>query len=80
MMLKIFIPTWLLTWAILLPIDAVGTQVEGKTGLDQLTYGNIDPRHQSRLWAHLIMAYVFTCEYGQLDPGYANSFQSTCTL
>jgi hypothetical protein len=62
MMLKIFIPTWLLTWAILLPIDAVGTQVEGKTGLDQLTYGNIDPRHQSRLWAHLVMAYIFTCE------------------
>ncbi|KAJ9102195.1 hypothetical protein QFC20_005024 [Naganishia adeliensis] len=60
MMLKIFIPTWLLTWAILLPIDAVGTQVSGKTGLDQLTYGNVDPRHQSRLWAHLVMAYVFT--------------------
>jgi hypothetical protein len=68
MMLKIFIPTWLLTWAILLPIDAVGTQVEGKTGLDQLTYGNIDLRHQSRLWAHLIMAYVFTCESQPLDP------------
>ncbi|KAJ9093395.1 hypothetical protein QFC21_006425 [Naganishia friedmannii] len=60
MMLKIFIPTWLLTWIVLLPIDAVGTQVEGKTGLDQLTFGNVDTRHQSRLWAHLVMAYVFT--------------------
>lgn len=62
MMLKILIPIWLISWVILLPIDAAGTKVEGKSGLDHLTFGNVAPGQQSRYWAHLVLVYVFNCE------------------
>jgi hypothetical protein len=33
------------------------------SGLDRFTYGQIPPNKQSRLWAHLILDYVFVCEF-----------------
>ena len=50
MMSKAFVPIWMLSWLVLIPIDSVGTSVEGKTGLDKLTFGAISDRDQHRLW------------------------------
>jgi len=33
------------------------------SGLDRFTFGQIPPNKQSRLWAHLILDYVFVCEF-----------------
>ncbi len=60
MLCRILIPIWLISWAVLFPADAVKTKVAGKTGLEQLTYGNVSPSKQHRLWAHLVLAWVFT--------------------
>lgn len=62
MMAKALVPIWLLSWSILLPLNAAGTGVEGKTGLDELTAGNIGGGQQRRFWAHLILDYVFICQ------------------
>jgi hypothetical protein len=62
MMAKAMIPIWLSSWIILIPVDTVKESVNGKTGLDKLTFGNITPQNQSRLWAHLIMNYIFIGE------------------
>lgn len=62
MMAKALLPIWFLSWAVLLPLNTVNTGVEGKTGLDMLTAGNIDGSHQKRFWAHLILDYIFICE------------------
>ncbi|WVQ78133.1 hypothetical protein IAT38_000214 [Cryptococcus sp. DSM 104549] len=59
MMSKAMIPIWLLSWVILLPVDAVKSTVSNKEGLDEFTFGNVAKNKQSRYWAHLIMDYVF---------------------
>jgi hypothetical protein len=61
MMCKAFVPIWFTSWLILFPVNSVGTD-NGKSGLDSYTYGNVAPNRQSRLWAHLILDYVFICE------------------
>lgn len=61
MMAKALVPIWLLSWAVLLPINSVG-QDTGATGLDQFTSGNIDEYHTNRYWAHLILDYIFVCK------------------
>ena len=66
-MLIILVPIWLLSWLILLPINTVGTNTNGKEGVDRLTFGNIDGDHQERLWAHLILAYLFSCKSLRVD-------------
>jgi hypothetical protein len=62
MMAKAMIPIWILSWLILLPIDSAGSTVDGKTGLDKFTFGNVATNKQARYWAHLIMDYVFIGE------------------
>jgi hypothetical protein len=74
MLCRILLPIWLISWAVLFPVDAVNTQVAGKTKLERLTYGNVDPSNQNRLWAHLSLAWLFTSEpdkkqTGSLDDG-----------
>ncbi|WWD15753.1 hypothetical protein CI109_100175 [Kwoniella shandongensis] len=59
MMSKAMIPIWFISWAILLPTDAAGSSVNGKSGLDKFTFGNVAKDKQSRYWAHLILDYVF---------------------
>ena len=56
-----FGPMMLLTWTILLPVDAVGTDVSG-AGLNAFTFGNVPSYNQGRYWAHLVCAYLVTCE------------------
>lgn len=61
LMAKALIPIWILSWAVLLPVNTVGMNT-GRTGLDQFTSGNITTDRTQRYWAHLIMDYVFVCE------------------
>jgi len=64
MMSKAFVPIWLVSWLVLFPITSVGTS-NNKQQLDRFTYGNVSPSQQSRLWAHLILDYVFICKSSQ---------------
>lgn len=59
MMSKAMVPIWLISWIVLLPVDSANTGNTGKDGLDRLTYGNVPPNMQNRLWTHLIMDYLF---------------------
>ncbi|RSH91201.1 hypothetical protein EHS25_009500 [Saitozyma podzolica] len=59
MMAKAMVPIWLISWVILFPIDAVNSTVDGKSGLDKYTFGNVASNKQSRYWAHLILDYIF---------------------
>jgi hypothetical protein len=60
MMARVFLPMWLISWAVLLPITGVNTRVGANDGLNLLIFGNIEPDKQARYWAHLVLAYVFT--------------------
>lgn len=63
MLVKAFVPIWFVSWLILFPINSVNTSVREKEGLDRFTYGNIAPNKQSRLWAHLVLDYMFICKF-----------------
>ncbi|KAG8731630.1 hypothetical protein FRC11_003222 [Ceratobasidium sp. 423] len=58
MMVRIFLPFWIVSWAVLLPVDAAG--INNKDGLDQFTFGNIPGNSQVRYAAHLILAWFGT--------------------
>ncbi|KAH9941598.1 uncharacterized protein BXZ73DRAFT_97988 [Epithele typhae] len=60
MMVRVLLPIWLLSWIILLPITSVRTTVAGHTGLDVYIFGNVSTENQSRYWAHIALAWVFT--------------------
>ncbi|TFK73459.1 DUF221-domain-containing protein [Pluteus cervinus] len=60
MMAKIFLPIWFVSWAVLLPVNSVRTQVGNNSGLDRFTFGNISTENQSRYAAHLVLVYIFT--------------------
>lgn len=60
MMVRVFLPIWLLSWLVLFPVTSVNTHVGNLDGLDTLTFGNVAPDRQLRYAAHLIMAYIFT--------------------
>ncbi|KAG8717436.1 hypothetical protein FRC09_014276 [Ceratobasidium sp. 395] len=58
MMVRVFLPIWLISWAVLLPVDSVG--LKNKDGLDQFTFGNIPQDRQVRYAAHLVLAWFLT--------------------
>ncbi|KAF9458987.1 hypothetical protein BDZ94DRAFT_1269342 [Collybia nuda] len=60
MMVKILIPIWFFSWAILLPVDSVRTRVGNNSGLSLLTFGNISSERSVRFSAHIILVYFFT--------------------
>lgn len=66
MILIIFVPGMVITWAILLPLNAIGglgnnpgPGQQAVTGLDKLAFGNVSRQNTSRYWAHLVLAYIF---------------------
>jgi hypothetical protein len=60
MMVRLMLPIWLISWAILLPITSVQTGVSGHSGLDMFIFGNIGVTDQDRYYAHLILTWIFT--------------------
>lgn len=60
MMVKILLPIWIFSWAILLPVDSVHSRAGNNTGLALLTYGNITNDKTVRYAAHIILVYFFT--------------------
>jgi hypothetical protein len=52
----------LISWVVLLPVTSVNNFVPNKTGLDRFIMGNITVENQSRYAAHVVLAYLFTCE------------------
>jgi hypothetical protein len=60
MMCKIFLPIWLLSWAVLMPVTSINTSVAGHSGLDIFIFGNIENTKTDRYAAQLIMAWLFT--------------------
>ncbi|CED82447.1 Uncharacterized conserved protein [Phaffia rhodozyma] len=60
MIVQILLPIWLVSWVILMPVDAAGTSVSGKEGLDKFTFGNVAPTSYTRYAAHLLLAWIFT--------------------
>jgi len=62
MMVRVMLPIWLLSWAVLLPLTAVHTKSPGHTGLDILIFGNIVPSKQTRYAGHLLVIWICTSE------------------
>ncbi|RDB30694.1 Uncharacterized protein RSN1 [Hypsizygus marmoreus] len=60
MLIKVFLPIWVFSWIILLPVTSVGTNVGDNGGLDRFIFGNIAPNKQERYAAQLILVYLFT--------------------
>jgi len=59
-MIRIFVPIWIISWAVLLPVTAVNNSIPGNTGLSRYTMGNIAPENKARLAAFLILAWFST--------------------
>lgn len=51
--------SWVVTWIILLPVDAVGSRGT-HNGLERFTFGNVGESEQPRYAAHLILAWFLT--------------------
>lgn len=60
MAVKMFLPIWIVSWAVLLPVTSVGTGKPGNEGLNLFTFGNVADEHRVRYAAHLILVYFFT--------------------
>jgi hypothetical protein len=60
MMVRIMLPIWLVSWAVLLPVTSVHTTVSGHSGLDLFIFGNVAANRQPRYAAHVIIAWIST--------------------
>ena len=60
MMVRLMLPVWLLSWAVLLPLTSVHTEVDNNSGLDKFIFGNIAKNRQARYAGQLILTWIFT--------------------
>ncbi|KAF9219491.1 DUF221-domain-containing protein [Gyrodon lividus] len=60
MMIRVLLPIWIISWAVLLPVTSVNNSIPGRTGLDRFTFGNVAPNHQNRYSAHIILVWIST--------------------
>ncbi|KAL0068238.1 phosphate metabolism protein 7 [Marasmius tenuissimus] len=60
MMVKVFAPIWIVTWAVLLPVTSVGSRKGNNEGLDLFVYGNVPDDQRVRFAAHIILLWVST--------------------
>ena len=60
MMIRVMLPIWLISWAVLLPLTSVKTAVTGHSGLDIFIFGNISSTQQPRYAGHLLLTWIFT--------------------
>lgn len=59
MMTIMFLPIWLISWPVLLPLTSVNNSA-GLLGLDRFTFGNISTNHTTRYAAHVVLTWLFT--------------------
>ncbi|KAG1745311.1 hypothetical protein EDB19DRAFT_1927258 [Suillus lakei] len=60
MMIRILLPIWFISWAVLMPVTSVNNSVANSTGLDRFIFGNVSRDNQVRYWAHVVLTYLFT--------------------
>ena len=62
MMVRVMLPIWLVSWAVLLPLNSVNTGVIGfSKGLFKFTFGNIDATdNRDRYIVLLLLTWIFT--------------------
>ena len=62
MMVRIMLPIWLVSWAVLIPLNSVKTGVFGfSEGLYMFTFGNINAtNNRDRYTALLVLIWIFT--------------------
>jgi calcium permeable stress-gated cation channel len=63
LMCKLFLPIWLISWAVLMPDTSVNTLVSGHSGLDIFVFGNVEKSKTDRYAAHIILVWIFTGEF-----------------
>ncbi|BGP48047.1 phosphate metabolism protein 7 [Rhodotorula kratochvilovae] len=59
LMMEIFLPFMVVTWIILLPVDAAGSKGTN-TGITRFTFGNVGQSESPRYAAHLILVWILT--------------------
>ena len=67
MMVRVMFPIWLVSWAVLLPLNSVETNVSGfSEGIYRLTFGNIDASkgpNRYRYITLLVLTWIFTSNF-----------------
>ena len=60
MMVHVMLPIWLISWAVLLPLNSVKTSIFGFSSLYRFSFGNIDTTHcLDQYITVLIITWVF---------------------
>ncbi|KAM0787652.1 hypothetical protein ACM66B_003716 [Microbotryomycetes sp. NB124-2] len=59
LMCEMFLPFWVISWIILLPVNAANSNGDNQ-GLNMFTFGNVGETEQPRYAAHLILVWLFT--------------------
>jgi len=68
MMIRVMLPIWIISWAVLLPLTSVNTGVPGHSGLDMFIFGNIAATQQVRYAGQLLLTWIFTSKIPRLPP------------
>ena len=65
MMVRVMLPIWLISWAVLLPLMSIDTNVVGfAKGLFKFTFGNINAtNNRDRYIAVLVLTWIFTSKF-----------------
>jgi hypothetical protein len=65
MMVRVMLPIWLVSWAVLLPLASINTLIDpGVTdGLYKLTFGNISDTNQGPYIGLLVLTWIFTSKF-----------------
>ena len=65
MMVRIMLPIWLISWAVLLPLMSINTNVFGfAKGLYKFTFGNINATdNRDRYIVLLVLTWIFTSKF-----------------
>ena len=59
MVIRILLPIWIISWAVLLPLTSLNMET-GRTGLDKFTIGNVIFNQSNRCVGHIVLAWLFT--------------------
>lgn len=71
MMIRVMLPIWIISWAVLLPLTSVNTGVPGHSGLDMFIFGNIAATQQVRYAGQLLLTWIFTSKDLDSPPFFA---------